>query len=72
MTLDNNNLYNEKFYPDRQENELQEYSQCYSCGEVLFVGDEAVDYHGSISCNLIECILKMTECKVVILESGEE
>jgi hypothetical protein len=72
MTLDNNNAYSEKFYPDQQEVELDVYSNCGSCGEILFVGDEAIDWHGSVCCNVKDCILKMIDAREVILESGEE
>lgn len=70
--MDNNNPYNEKFYPDRQELDLDVYSNCCSCGEVLYVGDEVVDWNGNLSCNVKECILQMVDAKVVTLESGEE
>lgn len=64
--------YMKNRYPDRQEKELKEISKCYSCGEILYRGDEVVENFGYLSCNLIECVIKMTESKVIILEELED
>ena len=70
--LDINNKYNEKFYHDSQENEIIEYGNCYSCNEILYVGDLAVDWNGSICCEDWTCVIKMIDAKVIILEDVED
>ncbi len=74
MTLDNNNLYNEKFYPDRQETELQEFTTCSNpkCKKSLYLGDYAIDWNGTICCDDKLCILGMIDAREVILEDAEE
>jgi hypothetical protein len=64
--------YMKLHYPDRQENEPDEFSTCAACNKTLYVGDAILLHYGFVCCRTLDCLISTTDTQQIIAGEDEE
>jgi hypothetical protein len=55
--------------PDKSE--VEEFSSCSQCSEIVYMGDEYYEHYGMVSCLDTNCLLKMTAVEKRVADDDE-